>query len=116
MEAPALPARLWPEGSEIMRADLTFSRETDEFGVLCFPGGFNADVELRIQHANVIFAFQRYLRGYAFIFQAAEKEVSRADVNHCKFSIRDSGPSQIHVLIGTLSLLRERSETVSAAC
>lgn len=35
MEVPALPARLWPEGSEILKASLTVSRERDEFGALC---------------------------------------------------------------------------------
>lgn len=46
--------------------------------------------------------FQQYLPGYMLIFQAADKEVSQADLNRCKFSIRDTRPSWIHVLIGTL--------------
>lgn len=40
------------------------------FGV--FAAGFaprHINVGLRIQHVNVIFAFQRYLHGFVFIFQ-----------------------------------------------
>lgn len=83
-------------------------RERDEFEVFswCFSSlsacYVNTDVKLRIQHANAIFAFQRYLRGYMFIFRAAEKEVSQADVNHFKFSIKDTRPRRIRVLMGTL--------------
>lgn len=72
MEVPALPARLWPGGSEIMRASLTVctERERDElWSVSCqfssLSGCYvNTHVELRIQHVNVIFAFRRYLRSY----------------------------------------------------
>lgn len=91
MQVPALPARLWAEGSEIMMFDAR--QRQREMSLECFPGGFPPSLPVmlirmwswRIQHANVIFAFQRYLRGYMFILWAAEQEVSQADVNHRKF-------------------------------
>lgn len=72
----------------------------------------NAHVELRIQHVNVIFAFERYLHGYMFIFRAPVKEAHSEPAANTgrseslQISIRDAHPSWIHVLIGTLDCNR----------
>lgn len=65
MEVAALPACLWPEGSEIMRASFTVFTERQVWSVCCLSVcRVNTPADLRIQHVNVIFAFQRYLHGY----------------------------------------------------
>lgn len=68
------------------RFDSIGERERDEFAAGFTP----CDVNVRIQHANVIFAFQRYLHGFVFIFQTAEREAhsepaANTDPNYYKF-------------------------------
>lgn len=95
MEVLALPARLWPEGSEIMSLTVGADRErwvSDSWAsfppcLLCF----NTDVQPRTQHGNVTFAFRRYLHwSCVYLALAAEKEArqqkhTRADLNQFKF-------------------------------
>lgn len=68
------------------RFDSIGERERDEFAAGFTP----CYVNVRIQHANVIFAFQRYLHGFVFIFQTAEREAhsepaANTDPNYYKF-------------------------------
>lgn len=113
MEVPALPARLWPEGSEIMRASL---KERDEFwSVSCWfsLSACCADthVELRIQHVNVIFAFRQYLHGYVCLslrllgrkLAESQQQTQTGRSESLHISIKGhSSSSWTHVLAGTL--------------
>lgn len=61
-EVPALPARLWREGSEVARAGGAVGTG--------FAAGFTpcrVHAGLKIQHVNAIFAFQLHLHGFVFI-------------------------------------------------
>lgn len=116
MEVLALPARLWPEGSEIMSLTVGADRErwvSDSWAsfppcLLCF----NTDVQPRTRHGNVTFAFRRYLHwSCVYLAPAAEKEARQQThagrSESIQISTRDTGPS----LRGRARLSRTESLT-----
>lgn len=53
---------------------------------------------LKVRHVNAVFAFQRHLHGFVFIFQAPEKETRGKHTSELSdISIRDTSPSWRHV-------------------